>query len=65
MLAADYPTVRITEERIKQQPEQEARRLHGSWTRAGACRVNSYGSLKLDWQDARHGRTRSRRRPAS
>jgi hypothetical protein len=28
LLAADYPTVRVTEERFKQTPEEEARRLH-------------------------------------
>ncbi|MFZ0376624.1 MAG: DUF559 domain-containing protein [Solirubrobacteraceae bacterium] len=28
LLAADYPTVRITRKRMKQNPEREARRLH-------------------------------------
>lgn len=42
-LAAGYVTVRITDERMKQEPEPEAQRLLGIL----AARRNSYGSLKL------------------
>ncbi|MGN6870896.1 MAG: type IV toxin-antitoxin system AbiEi family antitoxin domain-containing protein [Solirubrobacteraceae bacterium] len=43
MLAADYVTVRITDERMEHEPEPEARRLLAIL----AARRNSYGSLKL------------------